>query len=107
MSAPVPDCRTCGACCYGDERWIKLERGDDDRLGDLHAKVTVWVEHGRGYRSRAMRMAQGRCVAYSDALPDGCGVGCSIYGVRPAVCRELDAGSVGCLEARARGGIVE
>src|SRR4051812_2385209 len=34
MDETVPDCRTCGACCYGDEMWIHIMADDDERLGE-------------------------------------------------------------------------
>lgn len=101
----VPECRTCGACCYGDELWVRLAAGDVERLGDERARrLTVLVENGRGFRARAMRMVGGRCVALRDALPDGRGGGCSEYEARPGICRTFEAGSPDCLAARARMG---
>ena len=106
MSAAVPDCRTCGACCYGDEMWIHVMAVDDDRLGDDKVRhLTVLTQHGRGYFARSMKMEGGRCVAYRDQLPDGAGCGCSIYEVRPDICREFAAGTPDCLAARKRRGI--
>ena len=102
----IPDCRTCGACCYGDEMWIHVMANDDDRLeraGVLH--LSVLTEHGRGYFARSMKMQGGRCVAYRDSLPDGQGVGCSIYEARPAICREFAAGTPDCHAARKRRGL--
>src|SRR5438477_441726 len=63
----APDCRTCGACCYGDEMWIHVMADDDERLDSarLH-HLTVLTEHGRGYVARSMRMVGGRCIAYRD-----------------------------------------
>lgn len=103
---PVPDCGTCGACCYGDEMWIHVMAGDDERIGDerLH-RLTVLTEHGRGYVARSMKMAGGRCVAYQDnaaGAHPGC---CSIYEVRPAICREFAAGTADCHAARKRRGL--
>jgi Fe-S-cluster containining protein len=101
-----PDCRTCGACCHGDELWIRLAAGDVERLGDERARrLTVLVESGRGFVARSMRMTAGRCTAYRDALPDGAGCGCSIYDARPAICRAFESGSADCLAARRRRGI--
>ncbi len=99
----VPDCRTCGACCWGDELWVHVTRSDEERLGDdAFRRLTVLTEQGRGYRSRGMRMERGRCVAFRDQLPDGGGCGCSVYEIRPAICGEFDAGSDDCFAARER-----
>lgn len=102
---PIPDCRTCGACCYGDEMWIHVMERDDARLGDDAVRhLTVLTRHGRGYVARSMKMEGGRCVAYRDRLADG-GCGCSIYETRPDICREFDAGTPDCHAARRRRGI--
>ena len=99
------DCRTCGACCYGDEMWIHVMASDDDRLGDEGTRhLTVLTQHGRGYFARSMKMLGGRCIAFRDRLADG-GCGCSIYETRPDICREFQAGSPDCLAARRRRGI--
>ena len=82
--------------------WVHLLAGDDERLGPERVRrLTVLTEHGRGYFARSMRMAGGRCIAFSDALPDGHS-GCSIYDARPDICREFTAGSPQCHAARAR-----
>jgi len=82
--------------------WIHLVAGDDERLGEAKvAELTVLTEHGRGYFARSMRMQGGRCIAYRDDAGDGL-PGCSIYGVRPDVCRDFEAGSDGCSAARRR-----
>jgi uncharacterized protein len=101
----VPDCRTCGACCYGDEMWVHVMAVDDDRLGDdrVH-RLTVLTQHGRGYFARSMKMVGGRCIAYRDSLADG-GCGCSIYDARPDICRTFEAGSADCHAARRRRGL--
>jgi len=50
-----------------------------------------------------MKMEKGRCVAFRDRLADG-GTGCSIYEVRPDICRTFEAGSADCHAARRRRG---
>jgi Fe-S-cluster containining protein len=101
----VPDCRTCGACCSGDTMWVHVLMNDDERLGpDRVRRLTVLTEHGRGYFARSMKMVGGRCAAFSETLDDG-KVGCSIYAVRPDVCRDFAAGSPDCHAARRRQGI--
>jgi Fe-S-cluster containining protein len=80
--------------------------GDDDRLGDDKVRrLTVLTQHGRGYFARSMKMTGGRCTAFRDELPDGGGCGCSIYEVRPDICREFAAGSPDCHAARQRRGV--
>ncbi len=99
------DCQRCGACCYGDEMWIHLLVDDDERLGPTNAeKLTTLTRHGRGFVARSMRMVDGHCIAYSTNLGDG-RCGCTIYSLRPDICRDFEAGSPGCRAARARRGI--
>jgi uncharacterized protein len=98
------DCARCGSCCYGDEMWIHVMAADDVVLGDDNVeRLTVLTEHGRGYRSRSMKMVAGRCIALRDDLGDG-RPGCSIYGIRPDICRTFCAGSPDCQAARRRRG---
>jgi uncharacterized protein len=104
-SEVVPDCRACGACCHGDEMWVHVMAVDDQRLGEPAVRsLTVLTRHGRGYFARSMKMVDGRCVAYRDRLDDG-GCGCSIYDVRPDICRDFRAGSPDCHAARRRRGL--
>ena len=107
MSAHL-DCRSCGACCYGDEMWIHVMASDDARLGEQDGvrHLTVLTQHGRGYVACSMKMVGGRCIAFRDQLADG-GCGCSIYEARPDICREFQAGSADCLAARRRRGILD
>jgi Fe-S-cluster containining protein len=83
--------------------WIHLVAGDDERLGDERlARLTVLTEHGRGFVARSMAMQGGRCIALRE---DAGGSGCSIYEVRPDICREFEAGSPDCRAARRRRGL--
>ncbi|MET0594133.1 MAG: YkgJ family cysteine cluster protein [Polyangiaceae bacterium] len=105
LDREIPDCRTCGACCYGDEMWIHVMADDDERLGeDVVRRLTVLTQHGRGYVARSMKMEGGRCAAYRDKLADG-KCGCSIHEIRPDICREFEAGTPDCHAARKRRGI--
>jgi Fe-S-cluster containining protein len=104
-SPAVPECKTCGACCYGDDMWIHVMAADDQLLGEpLVRRLTVLTQHGRGYVARSMKMVNGRCVAYQEndaGVHAGC---CSIYASRPAICREFAAGTPDCHAARRRRG---
>ncbi|MEO7091674.1 MAG: YkgJ family cysteine cluster protein [Polyangiales bacterium] len=101
MSAAL-DCQTCGACCHGDEGWVHVDAADDARVDESPALAAhvVLTRHG-GYVKRSLRMVKGACAALA-ATPSG--VTCTIYDVRPSVCRELESGSDACHAARrARG----
>jgi len=85
--------------------WVHVMAGDDSRLGpDGVRRLTVLTQHGRGFFSRSMKMVGGRCIAYRDQLEDG-GCGCSIYELRPDICRTFAAGSPDCHAARRRSSI--
>jgi Fe-S-cluster containining protein len=101
----IPDCGTCGACCYGDEMWIHVMAADDELLGaEKVRRLTVLTEHGRGYVARSMRMVNGRCVAYQDYSAGAHAGCCSIYASRPGICRDFAAGTPDCHAARRRQG---
>ncbi|GAC1352054.1 MAG: hypothetical protein NVS3B20_14710 [Polyangiales bacterium] len=81
---------------------MHLDAKDDARVDESPSlsSLVVLTRHG-GYVKRSLRMIEGACAA----LAHGPGrATCTIYDVRPAVCRELERGSPGCREARrARG----
>ncbi|MGZ3423436.1 MAG: YkgJ family cysteine cluster protein [Polyangiales bacterium] len=85
------DCRTCGACCHGDDTWVHVGLADEPRvpaLGNL-----VILANGR----RSLRMVSGRCAALTER--DGLFT-CSVYEDRPSPCREVMPGDRWCLAAR-------
>jgi Fe-S-cluster containining protein len=88
--ANLPECLSCGACCFGQiERYVAVSGDDHLRLGDAADALTVFVEN-RCY----MRMHDGHCAALQ-LTPAGRFV-CSVYEQRPAVCRELARGGPAC-----------
>jgi Fe-S-cluster containining protein len=102
VTSAALDCRTCHACCHGDERWVAVDRDDEARMGaPLAARVTTLVALGRESRARTLRMAAGRCVCLAADAGDGA-PGCRIYAVRPGACRDVLPGDASCREARAR-----
>src|SRR2546428_409826 len=91
----VLDCRTCGACCHGDDGWVHVGAVDEPRIEALGALVVLL--HGR----RSLRMARGRCAALAEATGE---FTCTVYPDRPSPCREVMPGDRWCLAARrARG----
>lgn len=78
------DCRICGACCFGGD-WVPV-----DAIDDVPDDKTV---PGDKFYSAFMRM---RCVC----LKGNKRFSCSIYADRPSACRDLEPGSVMCLEKR-------
>lgn len=80
-------CSACAACCC---RLEVLLMGDDDIPVALSAedKWGGWVMR---------RLADGWCIAVDRAT-----MKCSIYDIRPGVCRDYPVGDSDCLVERAR-----
>lgn len=86
----VPDCLSCGACCFGPgSRYVRVSGDDYARLGDEAERLTSFIEN-RCY----MRMEDGHCAAL--AIDAGRRFVCGVYALRPAVCRALERGSAAC-----------
>lgn len=97
------DCRKCGVCCVGLD--VLLTDGEADEFESRPDRVRLTVLYPRTAAPplRFMKRHAGsdRCVALAGPLGDCC---CTIYAERPFLCRDLQAGSPSCLEARARTG---
>lgn len=88
------DCQACAACCFSDlETYVRVTGDDHERLGD-HAEVLVWFEENRAY----LRMLNGHCAAL--AWDDRGRFFCTVYDVRPAVCRSVQRGTPQCAGER-------
>ena len=94
FASPSP-CQSCGACCAFDASWprFSLECEEDLALIPVH----LVAADGSG-----MAFKDGRCAALAGKVGDH--VACSIYGLRPDVCRAYQPGDPECNEARARYG---
>jgi uncharacterized protein len=91
------DCQTCGACCFSTLASYVAVTGDDyERLAEAAESLTSF-EQNRCY----MRMHEGRCAALVIDAVHG-GFACSIYALRPQVCRELERGSPACEAERSQ-----
>jgi Fe-S-cluster containining protein len=90
--ADVPQCLTCGTCCFSElEFYVRVTGDDYERLGE-RAEELVRFDGHRAY----MRMVHDRCVALRVDASSG-QFSCGAYEIRPAVCRELIRGSSACL----------
>lgn len=90
---PVPECLSCGACCFGrHDRYIALFPEDLSRGIPEHAVNRI---EGRSY----MRMQDGHCAQLT--LTESGALACAIYEVRPSACRAFRAGSFECGRSRA------
>lgn len=92
---PSP-CRTCGACCSFARDWPRFSTEDDAALARIPAKFVAADQSG-------MRCDGNRCSALSGVV--GAAATCSIYDVRPDVCRACEPGDEACNMARRHFGL--
>jgi len=90
-------CQSCGACCSFSKEWPRFSTEDD---ADLDRIPPAFVDDGRG----RMRCNGDRCTALVGEV--GVATSCSIYAVRPAVCRTCLPGDDACQMARGRFGLL-
>jgi Fe-S-cluster containining protein len=92
----IPECLTCGTCCFSTlDRYVHVTGNDHARLGDDADALVVFIEN-RAY----MRMEDGHCAALR-IDPRARAFVCSIYERRPETCRALERGSPACEGERA------
>ncbi len=87
----LPDCQTCGACCSYSSEWPRFTMETDEAL-DLIPPQFVAADQ------RGMRCEGERCSALSGRI--GVSTSCTIYDVRPDVCRACLPGDSECRTAR-------
>ena len=87
----VAVCRVCGACCSFSPDWPRFSTESDAELDRIPAFL-VDDNHGR------MRCEGNRCTALIGEV--GMSTACSIYALRPQVCRVCLPGDEACQEAR-------
>jgi uncharacterized protein len=88
------DCQSCGACCATDPTWPRFSVESDDDLARIPEELASLS---------GMRCVGDRCAALSGEI--GKWTGCTIYAIRPIVCRDCQPGDPECLVARAKHGI--
>ncbi len=92
----APPCLSCGACCFSTlETYVRVTGEDHARLGEHASSLTHFVGH-RCY----MKMRDGRCAALN--VTDLGTYTCTVYALRPSVCRDLERGSPACEAELAR-----
>ncbi len=89
-------CQSCGACCSYSEAWPRFTTDHDDDLARIPPELIDASEGG-------MRCEGVRCAALTGEV--GVLTACSIYAIRPDVCRACVAGDDACQMARARHGL--
>jgi Fe-S-cluster containining protein len=89
------DCLSCGACCYSNE--VVLGRDDVSRFERAGRPELAAMPYARRKNGKLMlRLATDRAC-----LQLGMDNRCSIYAIRPEMCRTFPMGSECCLSARA------
>jgi Fe-S-cluster containining protein len=98
MAVPgdVSPCNTCGACCSHSAEWPRFTCEDDAALDRLPQDLVNASLSG-------MRCIGARCSALVGTV--GIATSCSIYAIRPDVCRECQPGDDACAIARAARGL--
>ncbi|TPK05891.1 YkgJ family cysteine cluster protein [Mesorhizobium sp. B2-5-7] len=89
--APMFDCQSCGACCSYSAEWPRFSTEDDAQLDRIPEKYVAADLSG-------MRCDGVRCSALSGEV--GKSTACTIYDLRPDVCRACMPGDDECLMAR-------
>jgi uncharacterized protein len=89
-------CQACGACCGYSENWPRFSTEEDAAL-DLIPPALV------NDRSSGMRCDGDRCAALKGKIGEV--TSCSIYAVRPEVCRACMPGDAECAMARRKFGL--
>jgi uncharacterized protein len=90
------DCQACGACCDYSALWPRFSMESDAELARIPVDFVARDEGG-------MRCVGNRCAALSGVIKER--VACTIYDVRPHVCRACMPGDDACLMARERHGL--
>jgi Fe-S-cluster containining protein len=89
-------CQACGACCCYSADWPRFTT-EGDAVLDLIPPQFV------NEKLSGMRCDGNRCVALSGQV--GVATSCTVYAVRPEVCRTCIPGDAECDMARRRHGL--
>lgn len=102
--APVPDCRSCGACCAS---FVCVDTAPDSTLPPEDCwEITRPKSDGGAYtvdRYIRRREEDFSCTALEGKIGER--VGCRVYEDRPRMCRQFEAGSDRCHAVRRAYGI--
>ncbi|MBI3409873.1 MAG: YkgJ family cysteine cluster protein [Planctomycetes bacterium] len=105
------DCQSCGACCaspFDAEGYIPVQPDEEAHLSRLGLPVLEIVAAPPEDRlvllgTRINTQRRRVCAAFSGSIGSRCT--CTIYQDRPTSCRQFEAGSAECLQARRASGI--
>jgi len=104
------DCRACGACCVnplsnraeGNRDYVEVTKRDAlFKDAAARGRLTVIGQDGAPYLK--LTGAQQRCIGLEGKV--GRRVTCTLYELRPAGCRRVNAGSLECQRARRDAGL--
>ena len=98
LAATGPDspCQACGACCSYSSNWPRFTTEDDAALDLIPANLV-------NGRLSGMRCEGERCAALHGRV--GVATACTIYAIRPEVCRTCMPGDAECAMARRKFGL--
>ena len=94
--ADVSPCQACGACCEYSAEWPRFSTESDETLDRIPEALVAPSLSG-------MRCVGDRCAALFGKVGEH--TACSIYDVRPEVCRACLPGDDACTMARLRHGL--
>ena len=89
-------CQACGACCAYSANWPRFSTEDDAALDRIPPDLV-------NARGSGMRCDGDRCTALKGKVGESCS--CTIYEVRPEVCRTCMPGDAECAMARRKWGL--
>jgi Fe-S-cluster containining protein len=93
--AATSPCQTCGACCAYDKNWPRFSLEAEEDLALIPEALVALDKSG-------MRCEGNRCAALGGEI--GVATACTIYGLRPDVCRACQPGDAECNIARTQYG---
>jgi uncharacterized protein len=94
------DCVSCGRCCHHGPNTVSLLESDEQRMGEARVRaLTVLLDRPPYFRF--MKNDGHRCGALDVSEPGL--YPCGVYEGRPQGCRDVEAGSPCCMQARALG----
>jgi hypothetical protein len=94
--AVASPCNTCGACCAYSADWPRFTLEDDAAIARLPPEFV-------GDGACGMRCNGSRCSALKGEV--GIATSCTVYALRPDVCRDCQPGDEACAIARRHYGL--
>jgi Fe-S-cluster containining protein len=98
VDAAASPCQSCGACCAYSRDWPRFTTEDDAALDRIPARFVNTAQSG-------MRCEGERCAALSGRIGER--TACTVYALRPEVCRACQPGDPECAIARRSFGLPE